>query len=75
MKYLAEYGGNNVYETVARILKNVLATELARTYNFKGTKGKRKFESLNLTNIIYRKYCFIYESRREKTFLRGFQPG
>lgn len=64
VKYLAQYGGSDVYDTVARILKHVMATELARNYNFSGTKGKQKFETLNLSDIIYRKYCFMHKSHR-----------
>ena len=72
---MAEFGGNNINETVARILKTVMATELAKNYNLKGTKGKRKFEGLNLANILYRKYSFKISPVMRKPVFWVFQSG
>lgn len=55
MKYLADLGGRDVQDTVARTMNTVMDTSLARQYNFKGLKGKKQFEGLKITEIIFRK--------------------
>lgn len=55
MKYLADLGGRDVQDTVARTMNTVMDTSLARQYNFKGLKGKKQFEGLKITGIIFRK--------------------
>jgi len=62
VKYLADIGGRDVQDTVNRNLLTVMDTDLARQYNFKGMKGKFRFQGLKITGIILRKYtqllCF-----------------
>ncbi|XP_052779378.1 uncharacterized protein LOC128216760 isoform X2 [Mya arenaria] len=54
VKYLAEYGGSDTVDTFSRIMKTVLTTNLARQYNLKETKQKKKLDRLHLINIFFR---------------------
>ena len=56
MKYLAEYGGQTLKETVWRIMKEVMTNQLALKFNWCGTKGKAAFKDLRLSNVLFSKY-------------------
>lgn len=55
IKYFSMFGGGDVREAVERILKEVIVTKLAREYNMKGLKGKRKFAGLQMMTVLYSK--------------------
>ena len=55
MKYLSQYGGNSVRETVTRIMVELLTNDLAIQYNLNGQKGKMSFGKLHLANVLFSK--------------------
>ena len=55
VKYLSLFGGTNVRETVNRLLKEVMANDLAVKYNFLGQKGKLQLSNLRIISVLYSK--------------------
>jgi len=70
VKYLAEYGGSDCVDTVSRIMKAVMITNLARQYNLTGTKQKRKLDGLHVINILFSRLfcCFMFKCVKKPTF-------
>ncbi|WAR11985.1 hypothetical protein MAR_026165, partial [Mya arenaria] len=54
VRYLSMFGGADVRETVDRLMKETMSNQLAREYNMKGLKGKKKFRSLQILNVLYK---------------------
>ncbi|XP_064467933.1 uncharacterized protein LOC135378777 [Ornithodoros turicata] len=51
-KYMASLGGNNLGDRVRRILYHLIPDEVSVCFNWTGTGGKRKFKTLEFTNVM-----------------------
>lgn len=54
MKYLADFGGLDIQDTVGRTIEILMDNNVARLYNMNGLKWKRRLQGLNVTGIIFR---------------------
>ncbi|XP_060553649.1 uncharacterized protein LOC132714746 [Ruditapes philippinarum] len=52
VNYLSLIGGKNTPDMVRRILSHVIKSRLAESYNWYGKKGKLKFGSLKIAEVI-----------------------
>jgi len=71
VRYLSQYGGLDVKETMDQVLKATLVNSLVLKYNMKGLKGKLQFQCLEFMSVLFSKfeilgtflnvyiYCFI----------------
>jgi hypothetical protein len=52
---MSNIGGSNLDDVVKRVMKFMLTDDLARLYNFTGQRGKGKFGSLELCQVLFGK--------------------
>ena len=56
---MSDIGGSDLDDVVKRVMKFMLSDDLARQYNFTGQKGKSKFSSLELSQVLYGLYLWF----------------